>query len=216
MNKILSYIFICLFVISAMLPINNACAISDKEYARCKQLSPEFVQAEKDLNAVWKQLNSLIQNKDKKQKLLDNQRNWLKERDANYVNENGTADIPYFTTYTKDRIAELILYKEYVKNNYLPITITGQVIEQTESRYAEDTAYYLYTKLYVNKNEYDIWILLCSSEDKKQHEDVNNILKRAEDNKDKCSILVDYDILGEIKVISFANPSKDEKCGLNW
>ncbi len=216
MNKILSYIFICLFVISAMLPINNACAISDKEYARCKQLSPEFVQAEKDLNAVWKQLNSLIQNKDKKQKLLDNQRNWLKERDANYVNENGTADIPNFTTYTKDRIAELILYKEYVKNNYLPITITGQVIEQTESRYAEDTAYYLYTKLYVNKNEYDIWILLCSSEDKKQHEDVNNILKRAEDNKDKCSILVDYDILGEIKVISFANPSKDEKCGLNW
>ena len=216
MNKILSYIFICLFVISAMLPINNACAISDKEYARCKQLSPEFVQAEKDLNAVWKQLNSLIQNKDKKQKLLDNQRNWLKERDANYVNENGTADIPNFTTYTKDRIAELILYKEYVKNNYLPITITGQVIEQTESRYAEDTAYYLYTKLYVNKNEYDIWIFLCSSEDKKQHEDVNNILKRAEDNKDKCSILVDYDILGEIKVISFANPSKDEKCGLNW
>ena len=216
MNKILSYIFICLFVISAMLPINNACAISDKEYARCKQLSPEFVQAEKDLNAVWKQLNSLIQNKDKKQKLLDNQRNWLKERDSNHVNENGTADIPNFTTYTKNRIAELILYKEYVKNNYLPITITGQVIEQTESRYTEDTAYYLYTKLYVNKNEYDIWILLCSSEDKKQHEDVNNILKRAEDNKDKCSILVDYDILGEIKVISFANPSKDEKCGLNW
>ena len=216
MNKILSYIFICLFVISAMLPINNACAISDKEYARCKQLSPEFVQAEKDLNAVWKQLNSLLQNKDKKQKLLDNQRNWLKERDSNHVNENGTADIPNFTTYTKNRIAELILYKEYVKNNYLPITITGQVIEQTESRYTEDTAYYLYTKLYVNKNEYDIWILLCSSEDKKQHEDVNNILKRAEDNKDKCSILVDYDILGEIKVISFANTSKDEKCGLNW
>ena len=216
MKKSLLCIFICLFIISEMLPINNACAISDKEYARCKQLSPEFTQAENDLNAVWKQLNSLIKNKDKKQQILNNQRNWLKERDEKHVNENGTADITNFTADTKDRIAELILYKEYVKNNYLPITITGQVIEQTESRYAEDCAYYLYAKLYVNKNEYDIWILLCSSEDKKLHKDVNAILKRAEDNKDKCSILVDYDILGEIKVISFANPSKDEKCGLNW
>ena len=58
MNKILSCIFICLFVISAMLPINNACAISDKEYARCKQLSPEFVQAEK----ARKNHNNLIIN----------------------------------------------------------------------------------------------------------------------------------------------------------
>lgn len=152
----------------------------------------------------------------KKQQFLNNQRHWLKEIDEKYVDENGNADITNFTSDTKDRIAELLLYKEYVKNNYSPIAITGQVIEQTESRYAEDCSYYLYTKLQVNNNEYDIWTLLCSSEDKKQHEDANRILKMSEDNKDKCSVLVDYDILGEIRVISFANPSKNGKCRLNW
>ena len=216
MNKKLSSLFIFLFVISGILSSKNVFAISDMEYLRCKKLSTEFAQAENDLNDVWKQLNALIKKNDKKQQILNNQRNWLKERDEKFVNENGETDITNFTHETNDRISELLLYKEYVKNNYLPIVITGQVIEQAETRYAEDFAYYIYTKLYVNKNEYDIWILLCSSEDKQRHKDVNRILKKAEDNNDKCSVLVDFDILGEIRAISFVNPSKNEKCSLNW
>lgn len=144
MNKIFSSLFLCLFVISGILSSKNVFAISDKEYARCKKLSTEFAQAENDLNDVWKQLNALIKNNDKKQQLLNNQRHWLKERDEKFVNENGEADITNFTSDTKNRISELFLYKEYVKNNYLPIAITGQVVEQAESRYAEDCAYYIY------------------------------------------------------------------------
>ena len=216
MQKILLCLFLCLFVFVEILPINNACAISDKEYTRCKKLSPEFAQAEDDLNTVWKQLNSLINNEDKKKQLLTNQRNWLKERDQRHVNEDGSADITNFTYYTKDRIAKLLLYKEYVKNNYLPIKITGQVIEQTESRYSKEYAYYLFTKLHCNKNEYNIWTLLCSSDDKKQHKDIDRILKSAKDDKDNCSILIDYDILGEIRIMTFVNPLKNEKCSLNW
>ena len=57
---------------------------------------------------------------------------------------------------------------------------------------------------------------LCFSEQKKQRKDVDKILKKAEDNEDKCSILLAYDLLSEPRVISFVNPSKNEKCTLNW
>ncbi|MCR5815178.1 MAG: DUF1311 domain-containing protein [Desulfovibrio sp.] len=199
-----------------MLSAKSIYAISDKQYAECKKLSPEFSQAEEDLNTVWKQLNSLIKSKENKHKLLINQKNWLKDRDDKYVHKDGSVDITNFTYETKERVADLFLYKEYVKNNYLPVKLTGQIIQQTESRYDENTAYHLYTKIVVNNNEYDIWILLCSSEDKIQHKDVDRILGKAEASKDKCSILVDYDILGKIQPISFVNPSKNEKCNLNW
>ena len=216
MNKNLLCFFLSLFVAMAMLPVKSSYAISDKQYAECKKLSKEFTQTEKDLNTLWKELNSLIKNKDKKQQLLDNQRAWLKERDKEHINEDGVVDIPKFTWFTQKRVAELIIYKEYVKNDYLPIKITGNVIEEGESRYSEETAYKLYTELHVNKSKYNIWIHLCSSEEKENHKDVDKILKRAEDNKDKCSVLVDYDLLGEPRVISFVNPSKSENCSLNW
>ena len=36
------------------------------------------------------------------------------------------------------------------------------------------------------------------------------------DNEDKCGILVEHDISGNIEVIGFVNPSKDDNCGLKW
>ena len=200
----------------AMLSVKSAYAISDKQYAECKKLSKEFTQTEKDLNALWKEVNSLIKNKDKKQQLLNNQRKWLKERDEEHIDENGVVDIPKFTYSTQNRVVELLLYKEYVKNDFLPIKISGKVIEVGESRYSEETVYNLYTDLYVDKNKYNVWIPLCFSEQKKQRKDVDKILKKAEDNEDKCSILLAYDLLSEPRVISFVNPSKNEKCTLNW
>lgn len=42
------------------------------------------------------------------------------------------------------------------------------------------------------------------------------MLDRATKKNDTCIILVDYDILGDIKALSFVNQSGNEKCSLNW
>lgn len=208
--------FICLSIFLEILFANNVYAISDQEYARAKKVSPEFKQAEEDLNSIWNELISLIKNKDIKNQLLANQRKWLKERDEKNINTEGIANISNFTLDTKARIAELYLYKKYVQNNFLPIKITGQVIAQTEQRYADDVAYFLYSEIDYNKKQYLSYILLCSTEDKEIHKNEAKILKKSLDGKDKCAILVDYDLLGEIQPIAFVNSSKNEKCSLHW
>lgn len=216
MKKIFTCFFLCFFAFAEILLIENSYAISKEEYEKSKKLSPEFAQAENDINLLWKQLNSAIKNKDKKQQLLQNQREWIKDRDGKYGYEDGSVSIVNFAYATNDRIAELFLYKKYVENDYLPIKISGKIIQQAEERYADDTGYFLYSKIKFNKNEYPIYILLCPAEEKANHKDVDAILGRAEDDKDVCSILIDYDILRNIQPLSFINPTKNEKCSLQW
>ena len=66
MKKIILCFLIFSFVLVDIMYANISYAISDQEYARCRKLSRDFAQTEDDLNNIWKQLNSIIKNNDKK------------------------------------------------------------------------------------------------------------------------------------------------------
>lgn len=201
-------VFLLLFL------VQNAFALSVKDDAWCRKVSPEYAQTEDDLNILWKKLNTLIPNKDVKHKLLQNQRAWLKERDDRYDEGNGKIDVTNLTYHTRERIAALVLYEQYVRNNFLPITVTGRIIGQSECRSCDEIGYFLLSQVHVGKHVYDVYISLVSSEDREKHKDVDVILTRALESKDTCHILIDYDILGKIQPLFFVNPSKNEKCHL--
>ncbi len=57
-------------------------ALTDAEYLSLKKASPEFAQSEKELNSTWKALMARVPNETAKKALVKEQRQWLKERDA--------------------------------------------------------------------------------------------------------------------------------------
>lgn len=104
-------IFIILFLV-----LGSPCtiyALSDSEYEILKENSQEFADADKQLGETWKAVKSRL-NETEAKKLLNNQRNWIKngwdEEAGKFIKEQNLSRTKAYTQAIKDRIKFLNEY----------------------------------------------------------------------------------------------------------
>ncbi len=106
-GKRIGYV-ILLSVISSLIVLGDldlAMALSDADYNKMIDESPDFAYADQSLNKVWARLT-----KEKKKALLESQRAWLKQRDtrAGKVSaDEGTPLAEAYAVITRERVAAL-------------------------------------------------------------------------------------------------------------